>query len=126
MIRKHRTWINEMILAWGKGYQREPLLLFPTFGGAPLPPGVLTIRLRQLHRQAKVSGVAPTHGFRHGMASALIAAGVDIKTVSERLGHATTSFTLATYVHAVKGKDKAAADTLGAQFSAMMGNAERQ
>ncbi|KZS55258.1 hypothetical protein AS890_14700 [Rhizobium anhuiense bv. trifolii] len=119
MIRKHRSTINEMMLAWGGGYQREPLLLFPTFGGAPLPPGVLTIRLRQLHRQAGVKGVAPTHGFRHGMASAMVASGIDIKTVSERLGHSTTGFTLQTYVHAVKGRDKAAADQLGKQFSAM-------
>ncbi|WP_245481024.1 site-specific integrase [Mesorhizobium sp. M1E.F.Ca.ET.041.01.1.1] len=125
LIRKHRTVINEMILAWGKGYQREPLLLFPTFGGAPLPPGVLTIRLRQLHRQAGVQGVAPTHGFRHGMASAMVASGIDIKTISERLGHSTTSFTLATYVHAVKGRDKAAADQLGKQFSAMKAAADK-
>ncbi len=125
MIRKHRIWINEMILKWGKSYQREPLLLFPAFGGAALPPGVLTIRLRQLHRQAGVKGVAPTHGFRHGMASEMIANGVDIKTVSSRLGHATTSFTLATYVHAVEGRDKAAADALGARFSARAGSADR-
>lgn len=125
MVRKHRTVINEMMLAWGKGYQREPLLLFPTFGGAPLPPGVLTIRLRQLHRQSGVKGVAPTHGFRHGMASAMVAGGIDIRTVSERLGHSTTSFTLQTYVHAVKGRDKAAADQLGKQFSAMIAASEK-
>ncbi|TBF30727.1 hypothetical protein ELG93_10485 [Rhizobium ruizarguesonis] len=119
MIRNHRIWINEMVLQWGKGYQREPLLLFPTFGGAALPPHVLTSRLRQLHRRAGVKGIAPTHGFRHGMASAMVANGIDIKTVSERLGHSTTGFTLATYVHAVKGRDKAAADQLGKQFSAI-------
>ncbi|UIJ96738.1 tyrosine-type recombinase/integrase [Rhizobium leguminosarum] len=119
MIRNHRIWINEMVLQWGKGYQREPLLLFPTFGGAALPPRVLTSRLRQLHRRAGVKGIAPTHGFRHGMASAMVANGIDIKTVSERLGHSTTGFTLATYVHAVKGRDKAAADQLGKQFSAI-------
>lgn len=120
MIRKHRMVVNEMVLGWGKGYQREPLLLFPTFGGVPLAPGALTIRLRQLHRQAGVKGVAPTHGFRHGMASAMVASGIDIKTISERLGHSTTGFTLATYVHAVHGRDKAAAEQLGKQFSAIM------
>jgi integrase len=125
-IRKHRATINAMVLAWGKGYQREPLLLFPTFGGAPLSPSVLTIRLRQLQRQAGVVGVAPTHGFRHGMASALIAAGLDVKTVADRLGHSTTAFTLSTYVHSISGRDKAASDQLGAQFSAMISKAEGQ
>lgn len=30
---KHRATILEQALKWGPGYQREPLLLFPTFGG---------------------------------------------------------------------------------------------
>jgi integrase len=66
-----------------------------------------------------VAGVPPTHGFRHGMASQLVADGVDIRTIADRMGHATTSFTLATYVHSIDGKDRAAADRLGEQFQSM-------
>ena len=50
--------------------------------------------------------MVPTHCFRHGMASRMVADGVDIKTVADRLGHATTAFTLSTYVHSVAGKDR--------------------
>ena len=126
MVHRHRQWINEMVLQWGRqSYRNDPLLLFPTFGGEPLAPGTLTIRLRQLHRQAKVSGVAPTHGFRHGMASRMVADGVDIKTIADRLGHATTAFTLSTYVHSVNGKDREAADRLGAQFLALKEHADK-
>jgi len=52
------------------------------------------------------------HGLRHSHASLLIAEGVDIATVSERMGHANKSVTLNTYSHAIKSKDRAAANAL--------------
>ena len=45
---------------------------------------------------------------RHTHASILIASGVDIKTVSARLGHASASFTLDTYGHLLPGNQVAA------------------
>lgn len=116
MIERHRATISQLALAWGKGYKRDPLLLFPTFGGEPLAPLTLTTRLRQLHRQARVSGVMPSHGFRHGMASRMVANGEDVRTVADRLGHGTVSFTLQTYVHSVEGKDREAAKKLTKQL----------
>lgn len=116
MIKRHRAYISQQALEWGKGYQREPLLMFPYFGGTALPPGMLTTRLRQLHRQAGVSGIAPTHGFRHGMASQMVASGDDVRTVADRLGHGTVAFTLSTYVHTVEGKGRKAAEKLGNHF----------
>ena len=91
----------------------------------PLVKDGVTIRLRQLQRQARVTGVAPTHGFRHGMASQMVADGVDIRTIADRMGHATTSFTLSTYVHSIEGKDRTAADRLGAQFRSMKDQADK-
>lgn len=54
------------------------------------------------------------HKFRHGQASLLIAAGVDIVTVSKRLGHAQVSTTQDIYSHLLEKSDKAASDTLSA------------
>ena len=42
----------------------------------------------------------------------LIAAGVDVKTISARLGHALTSTTMNIYVHALQDSDKKAADAV--------------
>ena len=39
------------------------------------------------------------HIFRHTFATRCIESGVDIKTLSEILGHSSVSFTLNTYVH---------------------------
>ena len=42
----------------------------------------------------------------------MIAAGVDLRTVSKRLGHAQMSTTSNIYAHAIRSADEMAADTL--------------
>ena len=54
----------------------------------------------------------PLHGLRHTAATLLIGQGVDIRTVSGRLGHSDTSTTLNIYSHALKELDKTASDKL--------------
>lgn len=51
------------------------------------------------------------HGLRHTHASALIAEGVPINVVSERLGHARTSITMDIYVHSNHRQQRDAAET---------------
>ena len=48
---------------------------------------------------------AGTHTLRHTFASLLFAEGVDIKTVSTILGHASIQITLNTYVHLLEKAD---------------------
>jgi len=66
------------------------------------------------------------HGLRHTHASQLIAAGVDIVTVSTRLGHAKPSVTLAVYAHMYQKDDSKAAAAiqrgLGRFVKALGGN----
>ena len=52
------------------------------------------------------------HGLRHTHASMLIRAGVDILTISRRLGHRKVSVTLDTYGHLMEGADAAAVKAL--------------
>lgn len=54
----------------------------------------------------------PLHGLRHTAATLLISQGVDIRTVSGRLGHSSTSTTLNIYSHALRELDKTASDKL--------------
>ena len=56
--------------------------------------------------------IIPFHGLRHTAATLLIAAGVDVKTISARLGHALTSTTMNIYVHALKESDRKAANAI--------------
>ena len=52
------------------------------------------------------------HELRHSFASLLLANGIDIRTVSELLGHADPAMTLRVYAHAMPGHKRAAADKL--------------
>lgn len=54
----------------------------------------------------------PLHGLRHTSATLLISQNVDVKTVSNRLGHAQTSTTMDIYSHALKKMDEQAAIVL--------------
>jgi integrase len=56
------------------------------------------------------------HDLRHFSVTTLIAAGVDIRTVSERHGHAQATMTLNRYAHALPERDRAAAGVLGRAF----------
>ncbi len=51
---------------------------------------------------------------RHWSASVAIAAGHDVKTVADRLGHANAAMTLRVYAHAFAKSDRAVADSVGA------------
>ena len=64
---------------------------------------------------ARPGGVT-LHSLRHTHASMWIAAGVDLLTVSRRLGHASPSGTLEVYGHLVHGADDRAAQIMEAAF----------
>jgi integrase len=51
---------------------------------------------------------ATFHSLRHTHASTLIAAGIDVLTISRRLGHGSPAITLGVYGHLVKTDDRAA------------------
>ena len=58
------------------------------------------------------------HDLRHTHATHLLAAGVNIKVVSERLGHASVAFTLDTYAHVMPGQQAVAAAAVSALVDA--------
>lgn len=77
--------------------------------GAIWKPSAFTSAYRALLKRRGLTG-PNFHALRHSHASQMLADGVDIKTVSARLGHAKASFTLAQYIHLMPGQDQDAAD----------------
>ena len=57
------------------------------------------------------------HELRHTQATQLIANGVDIKTVQNRLGHASPTLTMTFYAHALPENNQRAAALIGSLFS---------
>jgi integrase len=67
-------------------------------------------------RAANLTGLR-FHDLRSMAATALVAAGVDIKTAQTRLGHSSPSVTLGIYARATEHADRLAADAVGAFFA---------
>ena len=53
------------------------------------------------------------HDLRHFVASQLLSAGVDVRTVAGRLGHRNAATTLNVYAHFLEQADRGAADVIG-------------
>jgi len=81
-------------------------------GLIPWSPGHMTHRFQILRESLGYDNVR-LHDFRHFTATRLLAAGVPVRTVSGRLGHANPSTTLSVYAHFVEASDQAAADVMG-------------
>jgi Phage integrase family len=70
--------------------------VFTRENGQQLHPANVTARFVQLAEQAGLPPIT-LHGLRHGAASLMLAAGVDMKVVQETLGHSMLSLTADTY-----------------------------
>lgn len=78
-------------LEWGEAWTNSGGM-FTVPDGSPVHPGWLTDHFERL---VELSGLPPIrlHDLRHVAASLMLAAGVDVKTVSETLGHSDTRIT---------------------------------
>lgn len=87
-------------------FSREPDGLMPWI------PGNVTRRFQSLRRALGYDSMR-LHDLRHFTATRLMAAGVPVRTVSGRLGHANPSTTLSVYSHFVAASDQVAASVMG-------------
>lgn len=87
-------------------------LVFPSRAGNWLNPSNLARKFEELCQVADVPRIR-FHDLRHTSASLLIRNNVPVKVVSDRLGHADSSFTLRTYVHVFEDQRRAAALSMG-------------
>ncbi|MCW2916379.1 MAG: hypothetical protein JWN52_4447 [Actinomycetia bacterium] len=91
--RRHAEgWITDQI---ARRHRVEAAKVIDTVNGEPLPP----IRF---------------HDLRHGAATLALSAGVDMKVISETLGHARSSFTSDVYTSVIPELAKAAAEATAA------------
>ena len=107
-IRDALRWKKEQRLRLGPKY-RDSGLLFVGEYGRPLNPS--NIRNRD-HVPRFVRLKKPRfriHDLRHFHATALVSSGVDYRTVGDRMGHRSPSFTIATYAHAAARAQERAA-----------------
>ena len=96
-------------------------LVFTKDDGSWLHPDAFSQLFDRTVARIKVP-VISLHDLRHTHATLLLKAGVHVKVVSERLGHANVAFTMNVYQHVLPGMQAAAADT----FSLLIRNARSE
>jgi len=109
-LRAHRRRQLEERLAWGGAYTDNDLV-FARENGDPIHPNRFS---EWFDRRLASAGVPRIrlHDLRHTHASLALAAGINPKVVSERLGHATISITLDTYSHVIPAMQEDAAEKI--------------
>jgi integrase len=113
MLRAHRVEQLERRLILGQGKITDTTLVFSNVEGNMLWPDDLTRIWARVVLAKKLPRVT-FHALRHTHASVLINAGLDVLTISRRLGHSKPSVTLDVYGHLIKGADAVAADAIDA------------
>ena len=105
----HRLRQDEFRRQFGPDYRSDLDLIFANPDGSPLMPNSISSTVSRLCRRLGLPKGASLHVLRHSHASLLLADGVDLATVSARLGHSSVRTTADIYSHAIRGKDHAAA-----------------
>ena len=117
MLRAHKSARGSLSLTLA----RDDAFVLGDVNGRVRHPERFSRRWETAVRQARMaSGDAlpaiRLHDLRHTHATLLLAAGVPVKVVSERLGHANATITLGVYAHVMPGMQAEAA----ARFAALM------
>ena len=117
-----QDWKDEVIAATKRRNKRSKVVkldeptsadkwVFPKLNGTVPFPHAFNIYLRRFCESNDLPHMTP-HQFRHLSGSYLLNAGVDIATVSAKLGHADKSFTMKTYIHQLQSAEQKSAETM--------------
>lgn len=111
----------EILRQYRLEYLRNKLLLgeefhdcgfvFPRENGEPMAPDIITSWMAKFSNRHGLPHLNP-HALRHTMTSLLISGGLDIVSVSKRLGHAQTSTTANIYAHMIEEQDSKSAECI--------------
>ena len=111
MLKRHRAKQLEELLAVAHSTDGR---VFTNEFGEPLRPHSVGQAFNRLVETCDDLPRIRLHDLRHTHASHLLAAGVNARIVSERLGHSSVSFTLDTYGHVMPGQQADAAEAAAA------------
>ena len=107
LLRRHRAAQNAERLRLG-GIWQDFDLVFPAADGRPQYRQSFYRGFRRIVGTAEIEATESVnwHSLRHTAASLWIKAGVDLFTVSRRLGHGSASFTMDVYGHLLSGQQR--------------------
>ncbi len=115
VLRSWRDAVEERATACHAALRPDGFVFSPDPDGShPWRPYRWTSAWRRLRDRIGIDPAVRLHDLRHFAATRLLDAGVPVRTVSGRLGHARPATTLNVYAHFIPATDQVAADVLGA------------
>ena len=108
LLRQYRDEVEERRLFLGKPLAKDDFV-FAHPDGTPLDPSTVTHTFGMVARKAGL-GHLRLHDLRHSYASLMLAAGVNVKAISQSMGHSNIGITLDTYAHLLPGMGRSAAE----------------
>lgn len=107
---KKQTCYAELL---GNKFINQQYLVFTNTWGNPVDTSNFTSRyFKKMLAQSKLDVTFSFHDLRHTHATLLLRQGVNIKVISERLGHSTITMTLDTYSHLMPDMQQTAVEAL--------------
>lgn len=113
ILQRHRVKQARSRLSLGGSYDSDLNLIFGTELGGPLQLHNVVRAFKKVLRRAALKDMR-FYDLRHSHATMLHAMGVPVKVIQSRLGHASITLTLDTYVHDSPGMQEEAAGQLDA------------
>jgi len=114
-LRSHLTRQSEERRRAGKAWEDNDLV-FPNTVGRPLDGlNLMKYWFLPLLKRADLPRIR-FHDLRHTAATLLLGQGINVKVISEMLGHADVSITLRVYAHVMPHMQQQAADAMDATF----------
>lgn len=114
-LRAHHLRQQERRLSLGMGRAPDDSLVFARWDGSTRAPHWLTQKFGLAMDDLSID--CSLHALRHTHVSQLIAASMDILTISRRLGHASAAITFRVYGHLFANTDARAAEIMEAAFA---------
>jgi integrase len=117
VLTRHRAFIDQRSADIESPLVEDPYVLsYQAHSGTPVNPDTISHRFAALCKRLGMP--FHFHELRHFSVTTLLAAGIDVRTVAERHGHAQATMTLNRYAHALPERDRAAAAVLGRALGA--------
>ena len=110
LLKEHRKWQRKQRIAMGDRWVDSDRI-FAQDDGTPVHPDSITGWFHDFISRTDLPQIS-IHSLRHTNITLLLAAGIPLKTVSYRAGHAQTSTTANIYSHAIRTADEKAAEVL--------------
>lgn len=120
-IELRRTTANK----WEGPDSLQENFLFTTWNGYPGCPSAMNTWLRRFVKTHNLPKISP-HSFRHMAATYLITAGIDIRTVAGKLGHANSTTTQLVYSHLLRKAEYETADAMDSILQKSLEDAREQ